>query len=117
MTYAYFTETAFQADERVTSTETTTFGNNNRIAVCINANYFGFFTTADVNALLQLPDGFQIAVQLFLTFKTDTRTVVNDLGFSTFLMAYFSYFHTTFDLTVKNYFSHRSSGQTGQCQS
>ena len=87
MTYAYFTETAFQADERVTSTETS-------------------WNTTDVYFLFQLPNSLQAVAQVFMTFETDTWTVVNDLSQSTINVFDFRNFYTAFDLAVQDYVCH-----------
>ena len=95
------TEAAFQTNERITATETT------RITFIV-------FTTADIYARFNLPNSLQAIIQVFMTFKANTRTVVNDLGSCTFDFCFANFvsegsFNTTFNLTIQNHICHRSS--------
>ena len=96
------TEAAFQTNERIASTKT------------VLLTFIFVFAATDTNFGLNLPNSLQAIVQVFMTFKTDTRTVVNDLGSCTFNFCFANFvsegsFNTTFNLTIQNHICHRSS--------
>ena len=95
-----FTETAFQAQERFTVSET-------RV------------TTGDRSFLFNLPDSIQVATQVFVAFETDARAEVSNLSSSfrrSLTLFYFRNFYASFNLTVQSYVSHSCNRQSRQSQ-
>jgi hypothetical protein len=70
LTHTYLTESALQTNEGVTGSK--------GVAVAVTRSRAS--GTVDVQALLNLPDGFQAIAQIFVTLETDQGTSVVDAG-------------------------------------